>query len=125
MSAVPTRVVTSMPDQVVTVKRILVCADGADVGQGCTLGVELYGEDGNKEEKKPRLVLNLRQANDGGLMFKAGLLASSRESCDSSLLDRAILVLQNAAIVVDPLEALRARSIGGRGAFGPRRVAYS
>lgn len=64
-------IVSSVPAQSGDVKRILVCADGADVGQGCTLGVELDGD-------KPRIVLNLRQANAGGLMFASGLLRLAR-----------------------------------------------
>jgi hypothetical protein len=54
-----------------TVPRILVCANGADVSRGCTLGVELDGD-------RPRLVLNLTQANAAGLRFDAGLLRLAR-----------------------------------------------
>ncbi len=64
-------IVNAVPAQAGDVRRILVCADGADVGQGCTLGVELDGD-------KPRIVLNLRQANAGGLMFASGLLRLAR-----------------------------------------------
>ncbi len=64
-------IVGGVPAQAGDVKRILVCADGADVSQGCTLGVELDGD-------KPRIVLNLRQANAGGLMFASGLLRLAR-----------------------------------------------
>ncbi|MDF3065497.1 MAG: hypothetical protein K0R38_1098 [Polyangiaceae bacterium] len=53
------------------VKRILVCADGADVALGCTLGVELEGD-------KSRIVLNLKQANAAGLRFDSGLLRLAR-----------------------------------------------
>jgi hypothetical protein len=60
-----------IPAEVSGVKRILVCANGADVGVGCTLGVELDGE-------KSRIVLNLKQANAAGLRFDAGLLRLAR-----------------------------------------------
>jgi hypothetical protein len=51
--------------------RILVCAQGADVGRGCTLGVELAGD-------KPRLVLDLKQANRAGLRFEPAFLKLAR-----------------------------------------------
>lgn len=60
-----------IPAEVSGVKRILVCADGAKVGLGCTLGVELEGE-------KSRIVLNLKQANAAGLRFDSGLLRLAR-----------------------------------------------
>jgi hypothetical protein len=63
--------VAALPASEGAIKRIIVCADGADVGQGCTLGVELSGD-------KPRLVLNLKQANAAGLRFDPGLLRLAR-----------------------------------------------
>jgi hypothetical protein len=63
--------VAAIPPSDGEIKRIVVCADGADVAQGCTLGVELDGD-------KPRLVLNLKQANAAGLRFDAGLLRLAR-----------------------------------------------
>jgi hypothetical protein len=51
--------------------RILVCANGKEMGQGCTLGVELAGE-------KPRLVLNVKQANQAGLRFDPEFLRLAR-----------------------------------------------
>ena len=63
--------VKSIPAQEGAVKRILVCASGADVALGCTLGVELDG-------KKPQLVLNLKQASAAGLRFDPGLLRLAR-----------------------------------------------
>jgi hypothetical protein len=60
-----------IPAQAGGVKRILVCANGADVGVGCTLGVELDGD-------KSRIVLNLKQANAAGLRFDSGLLRLAR-----------------------------------------------
>jgi YfiR/HmsC-like len=64
-------VAATIPAELSGVKRILVCANGADVGVGCTLGVELDGE-------KSRIVLNLKQANSAGLRFDAGLLRLAR-----------------------------------------------
>lgn len=63
--------VGALPASEGSIKRIVVCADGADVGHGCTLGVELDGG-------KPRLVLNLKQANAAGLRFDPGLLRLAR-----------------------------------------------
>ncbi|MBN1605479.1 MAG: YfiR family protein [Polyangiaceae bacterium] len=51
--------------------RILVCASGADVRVGCTLGVELADD-------KPRIVLNLAQANAAGLRFQPDFLRLAR-----------------------------------------------
>jgi hypothetical protein len=64
-------IAANIPGEAGGVKRILVCANGADVGQGCTLGVELDGE-------KSRIVLNLKQANAAGLRFDSGLLRLAR-----------------------------------------------
>jgi hypothetical protein len=64
-------VVKSVPAQSGSIRRILVCANGADVLAGCTLGVELHGE-------RPQLVLNLKQANSAGLRFDPGLLRLAR-----------------------------------------------
>jgi hypothetical protein len=50
---------------------ILVCGQGDDMKNGCTLGVELSGD-------KPRLVLNLPQANRTGLRFEPQLLRLAR-----------------------------------------------
>jgi len=63
--------VSSVPAHEGEIRRILVCANGSDVGVGCTLGVELDGD-------KPRLVLNLKQANATGLRFDPGLLRLAR-----------------------------------------------
>jgi hypothetical protein len=52
-------------------KRILICANGADVEVGCSIGVEVA-------EDKPRLVLNLKQANAVGLRFPPELLRLAR-----------------------------------------------
>lgn len=60
-----------IPAEAAGVKRIVVCANGADVGVGCTLGVELDGE-------KSRIVLNMKQANAAGLRFDSGLLRLAR-----------------------------------------------
>ena len=51
--------------------RLLVCANGGDMGEGCTLGVELAGQ-------KPRLVLNVKQANAAGLRFDPQFLRLAR-----------------------------------------------
>ncbi len=64
-------VVKFVPAQTGSIRRILVCANGADVLEGCTLGVELNGD-------RPRLVLNLKQANASGLRFDPGLLRLAR-----------------------------------------------
>jgi len=64
-------VINSVPAQEGEIRRILVCANGGDVALGCTLGVELDGD-------KPRLVLNLKQANATGLRFDPGLLRLAR-----------------------------------------------
>jgi len=64
-------VVASIPAQEGAVKRIIVCASGADVAFGCTLGVELDGS-------KPQLVLNLKQAAAAGLRFDPSLLRLAR-----------------------------------------------
>jgi hypothetical protein len=64
-------VAAGIPGEASGVKRILVCANGADVGAGCTLGVELDGD-------KSRIVLNLKQANATGLRFDSGLLRLAR-----------------------------------------------
>jgi hypothetical protein len=60
-------IIRSIPMRADDVSRILVCANGADVGHGCTIGVEL-------KDRKPLLVLNLAQANSAGLRFDPGLL---------------------------------------------------
>ena len=60
-------VVKSVPGLEGGIRRILVCANGGDVAEGCTLGVEREGE-------RPRLVLNLKQANANGLRFDPSLL---------------------------------------------------
>jgi hypothetical protein len=60
-------IVKSVPGSEGGIRRILVCANGGDVAEGCTLGVERDGE-------RPRLVLNLKQANASGLRFDPGLL---------------------------------------------------
>ena len=64
-------IVSSIPAQEGAVRRIVVCASGADVAVGCTLGVEL---DGNK----PQLVLNLKQVAAAGLRFDPSLLRLAR-----------------------------------------------
>jgi hypothetical protein len=53
------------------ISRIIVCANGADVGVGCTLGVELADD-------KPSIVLNLKQANAAGLRFQPEFLRLAR-----------------------------------------------
>jgi hypothetical protein len=63
--------VKDIPSQAAGISRILVCANGADVTVGCTLGVELAGE-------KPRIVLNLAQANAAGLRFQPDFLRLAR-----------------------------------------------
>jgi len=60
-------IIVSIPVRADNMPRILVCANGADVASGCTLGVEL-------RNTKPLLVLNLTQANAAGLRFDPGLL---------------------------------------------------
>ena len=64
-------VIPDVPVQDGGIGRILVCAQGADVGRGCTLGVELAGD-------KPRLVLDLNQANRAGLRFQPEFLKLAR-----------------------------------------------
>ena len=64
-------VIKEIPVKVGGVPRVLVCAKGADVGHGCTLGVELAGN-------KPRLVLDLKQANRAGLRFRPAFLKLAR-----------------------------------------------
>jgi hypothetical protein len=63
--------VKEIPGEAAGVRRILVCADGEDVGVGCTIGVELAND-------KPRLVLNLKQANAVGLRFQPEFLRLAR-----------------------------------------------
>jgi hypothetical protein len=63
--------VKDIPSQEGGISRILVCANGAEVGAGCTLGVELAGD-------KPRIVLNLAQANAAGLRFQPDFLRLAR-----------------------------------------------
>ncbi len=64
-------IIKSVPAQSGSTRRILVCADGADVQAGCAIGVELAGE-------RPRLVLNLEQANNAGLRFEPDFLRLAR-----------------------------------------------
>ncbi len=64
-------VIKDVPGQAGGVSRILVCANGADVRVGCTLGVELTGD-------KPRIVVNLKQANASGLRFEPEFLRLAR-----------------------------------------------
>jgi hypothetical protein len=64
-------VIRQIPVKVGGAPRVIVCAQGADVGRGCTLGVELDGE-------KPRLVLDLKQANAAGLRFQPAFLRLAR-----------------------------------------------
>ena len=64
-------IIKNVPSQSGSTKRILVCADGADVQAGCAIGVELAGE-------RPRLVLNLEQANNAGLRFEPDFLRLAR-----------------------------------------------
>lgn len=64
-------VTPAIPPRHDQIRRIVVCADGTTVNGGCTLGVEL-------EREKPRLVLNVRQANAAGLRFDPGLLKLAR-----------------------------------------------
>ena len=64
--------VKDIPGQEGGISRIIVCANGADVGGvGCTLGVELVDD-------KPRIVLNLKQANAVGLRFQPEFLRLAR-----------------------------------------------
>lgn len=63
--------IPEIPTQEGGIHRVLVCAKGADVGRGCTFGVELAGE-------KPRLVLDLNQANRTGLRFQPEFLKLAR-----------------------------------------------
>jgi hypothetical protein len=63
--------VKEIPGEAAGVRRILVCADGEDVSVGCTIGVELASD-------KPRLVLNLKQANAAGLRFQPEFLSLAR-----------------------------------------------
>lgn len=60
-----------LPSQEGGISRIMVCADGGGVEVGCTLGVELDGE-------RPRLVVNLKQANAAGLRFPPEFLRLAR-----------------------------------------------
>ena len=60
-----------VPKQVDGIRRIVFCADGAQVGSGCTLGVELAQE-------KPRIVIDLEQTNSVGLRFDLRLLKIAR-----------------------------------------------
>ena len=64
-------VLKEIPVKVGGAPRVLVCAKGADVGRGCTFGVELAGN-------KPRLVLDLKQANRAGLRFQPAFLKLAR-----------------------------------------------
>ena len=61
----------SIPARDGAVSRILVCANGAGTAAGCTLGVELDGD-------RPRIVLNMKEANAAGLRFDPGLLRLAR-----------------------------------------------
>jgi ABC-type branched-subunit amino acid transport system substrate-binding protein len=61
----------SVPAREGGVSRILVCATGAGTAAGCTLGVELDGD-------RPRIVLNMKEANAAGLRFDPGLLRLAR-----------------------------------------------
>jgi len=63
--------VKDIPGQEGGISRIIVCANGADVGVGCTLGVELADD-------KPRIMLNLKQANAAGLRFQPEFLRLAR-----------------------------------------------
>jgi hypothetical protein len=63
--------VKDIPGQADGISRIIVCADGADVGVGCTLGVELADD-------KPSIVFNLKQANAAGLRFQPEFLRLAR-----------------------------------------------
>jgi hypothetical protein len=54
-----------------SISRILVCANGVGIAQGCTLGIELHGD-------RPRIVLNMKEANAAGLRFDPGLLRLAR-----------------------------------------------
>jgi hypothetical protein len=63
--------VKDIPAREGDISRILVCANGSDVGVGCTLGVELADD-------KPRIVLNLAQANAAGLRFQPDFLRLAR-----------------------------------------------
>jgi hypothetical protein len=53
------------------IRRIVACSHGSRVQGRCVLGVELHGE-------KPRLVVNLKQANAVGLRFQPELLRLAR-----------------------------------------------
>jgi hypothetical protein len=64
-------VVSQIPVREASISRILVCAAGAEVAQGCTLGVELNGE-------KPQVVLNMKQVTAAGLRFDPSLLKLAR-----------------------------------------------
>lgn len=61
----------SIPAREGSISRILVCGNGAGTAQGCTLGVELDGA-------RPRIVLNMKEANAAGLRFDPGLLRLAR-----------------------------------------------
>jgi hypothetical protein len=64
-------VVSTIPIKEAGIARILVCATGSDVGQGCTLGVDLAGE-------KPQVVINMKQVTAAGLRFDPSLLKLAR-----------------------------------------------
>lgn len=61
----------NVPSREAGIVRILVCANGVGTAPGCTLGVELDGE-------RPRIVLNMKEANAAGLRFDPGLLRLAR-----------------------------------------------
>jgi hypothetical protein len=61
----------NIPAREGSISRILVCGNGAGTVQGCTLGVELDGD-------RPRVVLNMKEANAAGLRFDPGLLRLAR-----------------------------------------------
>ena len=64
-------VVSAIPIKEAGIARILVCATGAEVGQGCTLGIDLAGE-------KPQVVINMKQVTAAGLRFDPSLLKLAR-----------------------------------------------
>jgi phosphomannomutase len=64
-------IVKSIPAQEGKIVRILVCAHGGQLSAGCTLGVELADD-------KPRIVLNLTQANAAKLRFEPAFLRLAR-----------------------------------------------
>jgi hypothetical protein len=61
----------SIPAREGAISRILVCATGVGTAAGCTLGIELDGD-------RPRIVLNMKEANAAGLRFDPGLLRLAR-----------------------------------------------